>query len=84
MSKIKETVLGSDEDREFDITDKDLAYIQLFQKAALDSYNYNRELIQRYLAIMAAEQWEYPPDALLNFEIDPENKKIKVSPAKDH
>lgn len=78
MSK---TLKQQNNSKEFSITDRDMAYIQLFQAAALDMYNYHRNLVQRYLAILAGEKWGYPPEAELNFEIDPEHKKIRVTPA---
>lgn len=81
---IKSNVLSGEEDgsREFDISDQDLAFIQLMQNAALDMYNYHRTMVQRYLAIMARDDWDYSPDEVLDFEIDPKAKKVKVTPAK--
>ena len=65
MSSIKDKKLG--ESKEFTLSDKDMAFIQLLQSAALDMYNYHRTAVQKYLAIMAGDKWGYPPDAILDF-----------------
>lgn len=81
MGQLKDQKLN--EEREFDVTDYDLKFIQALNQGGVAAYNYYRSLVTLYLAGLATERWEYPKDAVLDFEVDQENKKIKVKPAID-
>jgi len=82
MGSIKASKLN-DEEKEFDVTDFDLKFIQALNNGGLAAYNYYRSLTTLYLAGLAGERWGYPPDSVLDFEIDQEKKKVKVKPAID-
>jgi hypothetical protein len=71
-----------DESKEYTLCNEDMEVIMLYQKAALDSYNFNRQMVARFLAIRAGKNWGYPPDIELDFEIDPKEHRVKVTPAK--
>ena len=79
MGDIKNKKLA--EEKEFDISEFDLNFIQALNQGGVASYNYYRSLVTKYLAGLAGERWGYPQDAVLDFEVNPEAKKVKVKPA---
>lgn len=81
MGSIKNKKLG--ENKEFTLTELDFNFIQALNQGGISAYNYYRQLVQTYLAMLAGSKWGYPPDAVLDFEIDPETKKVKITPAKE-
>ena len=82
MGSLKDAKLKEPEEKEFSLTNLEFKYIEALNQGGISAYNYYRELTKSYLAIIAGSSWGYPEDAVLDFSIDPETKKVKVSPAK--
>lgn len=68
--------------KEFPLTEFEIGFIQALNQNGVDAYNRYRELVRTFLGNLAGSKWGFPPDAVLDFEIEPTKKVVKVTEAK--